>query len=448
MTETLEVQSLEKRVISKLTRRIVPFVMLLYFVAYLDRVNIGFAALTMNDDIGLSATAFGFGAGIFFVGYFLFEIPSNLILHRVGARIWIARIMLTWGLISGSMAFVQGPTSFYVLRFLLGAAEAGFFPGIILYLSYWFPARHRAGVTAVFMAAVPLSIAIGSPISGALLTLDGVFGLHGWQWLFLIEAAPALVLAGVVLVYMTDRPDRAKWLEDEERQWLIAEMKAEEADVTQEHGSQSALRALANPWVLSLALVYFGTSAGLYTVGIWSPQIIAQHGVGPVATGFINAVPPIFAVLAMVLWAKHSDRTGERNWHIVIACLFAVAGLVLAAFASNLMLVAVSLILVSAGVSSAKPPLWSIPTQFLAGAAAATGIATINSIGNLGGFAGPFIIGWLKETTGSFRGGLLAVAAALVFSAALILVLAGIRRRQFSNSHSNEVTGKTGRDYA
>ena len=421
--------------------------MLLYFIAYLDRVNIGFAALTMNEDIGLSAAAFGFAAGVFFIGYFLFEVPSNLILHRVGARVWIARIMFTWGIISGAMAFVQGPISLYVLRFLLGAAEAGFFPGIILYLSYWFPARHRAGVTAFFMAAVPISIAIGSPISGALLTMDGVLGLHGWQWLFLVEAAPAVLLTGAVLIYLTDRPENAKWLDDEERDWLVAEMKAEETGVAQEHGSQSALRALANPWVLALALVYFGTSAGLYTVGIWSPQIIAQHGTGPFATGLINAIPPIFAVLAMVLWSRHSDRTGERTWHVVFACLFAATGLVIAAFTSGLMLAVVALILVSAGVSSSKPPLWSIPTQFLTGAAAATGIAAINSIGNLGGFAGPFIIGWLRETTGGFRGGLLIVAATLVFSAALVLLLAEIRKRQMAISQRHRTASQTSDDY-
>ena len=403
--------------------------MVLYFVAYLDRVNIGFAALTMNDDIGLSAAAFGFGAGIFFIGYFLFEVPSNLILHRVGARIWIARIMVTWGLISGAMAFVQGPTSFYVLRFLLGAAEAGFFPGVIFYLSFWFPARFRAGVTAMFMAAVPISIAIGSPISGALLLMDGFLGLHGWQWLFLVEAAPAIILAGVVLVYLTDRPKDARWLDDEERAWLIAEMESEEQEVAQEHGAQSALRALANPWVLSLALVYFGTSAGLYTVGIWAPQIIAQHGVGPFTTGLINAIPPVLAVVAMVLWARHSDRTGERNWHVFFACLLAAIGLAFAAYSASLVAVVLALILVSAGVSSAKPPLWSIPTQFLTGAAAATGIATINSIGNLGGFAGPFVIGWLREQSGDYRSGLLSVAATLVFSAVLVILRGWLRGR-------------------
>lgn len=424
----------------KLTRRIIPFAMLLYFIAYLDRVNIGFAALSMNEDIGLSAAAFGFGAGVFFIGYCLFEVPSNLILHRVGARVWIARIMLTWGIISGAMAFVQGPISLYVLRFLLGVAEAGFFPGIILYLSYWFPARHRAGVTALFMAAVPISIALGSPLSGALLMMDGVLGLRGWQWLFLIEAAPAVILAGVVLVYLTDRPKDANWLDEEEKAWLIAEMQAEETAVNKGHATQSVLRALTNPKVLALALIYFGTSAGLYTVGIWSPQIIAQHGVGPLATGFINSVPPILAVLAMVVWARHSDRTGERNWHVVIACLVAAAGLALAANMTALMMVVLALVLVSAGVSSAKPPLWSIPTQFLTGSAAATGIAAINSIGNLGGFAGPYIIGWMKDRTGGFAGGLLSVAATLTVSALLVLVLArwGTWRTETSHTHSHQ----------
>ena len=436
--------NLERQVIRKLTRRIVPFAMLLYFVAYLDRVNIGFAALTMNDDIGLTATAFGFGAGIFFVGYFLFEVPSNLILHKVGARVWIARIMLTWGLISGAMAFVQGPTSFYVLRFLLGAAEAGFFPGMILYISYWFPARHRAGVTAMFMAAVPVSIAIGSPISGALLLLDGWLGLHGWQWLFLIEAAPALLLAGVVLTYLTDRPADARWLSDEEREWLMREMDAESVSVSQAHGGHSVLRALVNPWVLSLALVYFGTSAGLYTVGIWSPQIISAHGVGPFATGLVNALPPIVAVIAMVLWARHSDRTGERSWHVFFACLVAACGLGLAANSTALVFVVLALMLVSAGVSSAKPPLWSMPTQFLTGAAAAAGIAAINSIGNLGGFAGPFLIGWLKEQSGGYRAGLLAVGAMLLFSAGLVIVLAQLRQRLASGSSADPAVSRTG----
>jgi ACS family tartrate transporter-like MFS transporter len=328
------------------------------------------------------------------------------------------------------MAFTQGPISFYVLRFLLGAAEAGFFPGIILYLSYWFPARHRAGVTALFMAAVPISTALGSPISAALLYLDGLLGLHGWQWMFLVEAAPALVLSGVVLVYLTDRPEKANWLKPEERQWLTDEMNAEQARVGASHSGMATLKALADPRVLALSLVYFGTSAGLYTLGIWAPSIIASQGASVMMTGVLNAVPPICAVIAMVFWSRNSDRMQERTWHVVIACLVAAAGLLMAANSSTLTGVIVALVVVNVGISSAKPPLWCIPTQFLTGAAAAAGIATINSIGNLGGAAAPYIIGDLLERTGGYAGGLISVAGALVFSAFLILLLAWVRSRR------------------
>jgi ACS family tartrate transporter-like MFS transporter len=414
---------LEKRVLRKITLRIVPFVMLLYFVAFIDRVNIGFAALTMNKDLGFSPTVFGFGAGIFFLGYFLCEVPSNLVLEKVGARIWIARVMITWGLISGAMAFVQGATSFYALRFLLGAAEAGFFPGIILYLSYWFPARQRAAVTAIFMAAAPLSTVLGSPVSGALLEMHGIFGLSGWQWMFIVEGVPAVLLGVAVLFYMTDRPEKATWLSDDERNWLVRTMNAEAA---QKAGtaSHSVWRGLADLRVIALSLVYFGTSAGLYTLGIWAPQIIKEFGLAALQIGFLNALPGVVAVIAMVWWARHSDRTGERTWHVVGACLLATLGLVLAGFAGTVLGVLLSLTLVNVGISSAKPPLWSMPTMFLSGSAAAAGIATINSIGNLGGFVGPAMIGWIKDLTGSFQGGLLFVAALLVLSAVLTLVLA------------------------
>jgi ACS family tartrate transporter-like MFS transporter len=418
---------LERRVLRKITLRIVPFIMLLYFIAFIDRVNIGFAALTMNKDLGFSPTVFGFGAGIFFLGYFLFEVPSNLVLDKVGARIWIARVMITWGLISGAMAFVQGPNSFYALRFLLGAAEAGFFPGIILYLSYWFPARQRAAVTAIFMAAAPLSTVLGSPVSGALLEMHGLYGLSGWQWMFIIEAAPAIILGVVVLFYMTDRPEKAKWLKDDERDWLVAAMNAEAAQKAAT-ASHSIWRGLADLRVLALALVYFGTSAGLYTLGIWAPQIIKEFGLSSLHVGFLNALPGIVAVVAMVLWARHSDRTGERTWHVVGACMLASLGLVLAGFAGTVLAVLLTLTLVNVGISAAKPPLWSMPTMFLSGSAAAAGIATINSIGNLGGFVGPAMIGWIKDLTGSFQGGLFFVAGLLVFSAVLTLVLARSQR--------------------
>lgn len=418
---------LEKRTLRRITWRIVPFIVLLYFIAYIDRVNIGFAALTMKKDLGFSASALGFGAGIFFWGYFMFEVPSNIVLHKVGARLWIARVMVTWGIISAAMAFVQGTTSFYIVRFLLGAAEAGFFPGIILYLSYWFPARHRAGVTALFMAAAPLSTAIGSPISAALLQMHGLAGLAGWQWMFILEAVPALVLGVVVFFYMTDKPEQAKWLKDDERTWLVDTMRAEAAGRAG-HAAHGLLSGLANPRVLALSLIYFGTSAGLYTLGIWAPQIIKQLGVSSMTVGLLNAIPPLLSVVAMIVWSRHSDRTGERALHVVIACLAAAVGLVVATGATSIVGLIAALALVNIGISCAKPPLWSMPTTFLSGTAAATGIATINSIGNLGGFVGPAMIGWIKDKTGSFEGGLYFVAGLLVLSAALTLVLARTRK--------------------
>lgn len=413
---------LEERVLRKITWRIVPFIMVLYLIAFIDRVNIGFASLTMNQDLGFSSTVFGIGAGIFFLGYFIFEVPSNLILNKVGARIWIARVMITWGLVSGAMALVQGTTSFYVLRFLLGVAEAGFFPGIILYLSYWFPARRRAAVTAMFMAAAPLATAIGSPISGALLEMHGLWGLAGWQWMFIIEAIPALILGVVVLFYLTDRPEKANWLSAEERSWLVKTMAQEQAGKPK--ASHSIWAGLADVRVLALSLVYFGTSAGLYTLGIWSPQIIKGFGLSSFHVGLINAVPAVFAVAAMIFWARNSDRTGERTWHVVGACLLAAAGLAFATGATTVVAVLLALTLVNIGISASKPPLWSMPTMFLSGPAAAAGIATINSIGNLGGFVGPSMIGWIHDTTGSFAGGLYFVAGLLVISAVVTLILA------------------------
>lgn len=413
---------IEKRTLKKITWRIVPFIMILYLIAYIDRVNIGFAALTMKEDLGFTASVLGFGAGIFFLGYFLFEVPSNVILHKVGARIWIARVMLTWGLIAGGMAFVDSTTSFYVMRFLLGVAEAGFFPGIILYLSYWFPARHRAGVIAMFMAAAPIAVAIGSPISAALLQMDGIWGFAGWQWMFVIEAIPAVILGIVVFFYMTDRPEKAKWLKEDERNWLVKTMQDEDVgkNSNQHH---SILRGLLNPRVLALALVYFGTSAGLYTLSIWAPQIIKDLGVSSMTVGLVNAIPPIISVVAMVLWSRHSDRTGERIWHVAIACMLAAVGLVIAAGTHNMVGLIAALTIINVGISCSKPPLWSMPTLFLSGTAAATGIATINSIGNLGGFAGPVMIGWIKDQTGSYAGGLYFVAGLLVLSTVLTLIL-------------------------
>ena len=286
------ISDLEARVSRKLMLRIIPFVMLLYFVSFLDRVNVGFAAMTMNKAIGLSPTAFGLGGGLFFIGYFLFEVPSNLILHKVGARLWIARVMVTWGIVSAASAFVIGPNTFYALRFVLGVAEAGFFPGIILYLSLWFPSRQRAVAAAWFMAAAPISTAIGSPLSGAIMQLPPMFGLADWQLLYILEAVPAVILGFVVLKYMTDTPSKAHWLQPDEREWLIAKLKAE-ADAKQSHAGHTAgaLSALRDPRVLALALIYFGTSAGLYTLGLWAPLIIQQYGYGAFQTGLITGIP-------------------------------------------------------------------------------------------------------------------------------------------------------------
>jgi ACS family tartrate transporter-like MFS transporter len=418
------ISDIEARVSRKLMLRIIPFVMLLYFVSFLDRVNVGFAALTMNKAIGLSPTAFGLGGGLFFIGYFLFEVPSNLILHRVGARLWIARVMITWGIVSAASAFVVGPNSFYALRFVLGVAEAGFFPGIILYLSLWFPVRQRAVAAAWFMAAAPLSTAIGSPISGAIMKLPPIAGFADWQMLYMLEAIPAVILGFVVLKYMTDAPSQAHWMQPEEREWLIAKLKME-ADARESHAGHTAgaLSALRDPRVLALALIYFGTSAGLYTLGLWAPLIIRQYGFDSFETGLIAGIPSVLAVVAMILWARHSDRTEERTWHVVIPCVVACLGFIFAGQADTALLIVLALIIVNIGISAAKAPLWAMPSMFLSGAGAAAGIAMINSIGNLGGFVGPFAIGWLKNVTGGYAAGLYVVGATLAVSAVATLML-------------------------
>ncbi|KVD53783.1 MFS transporter [Burkholderia ubonensis] len=432
--------NLESRVARKLMWRIIPFVMLLYFVSFLDRVNVGFAAMTMNKAIGLSPTAFGLGGGLFFIGYFLFEVPSNLILHRVGARIWIARVMITWGIVSAVSAFAAGPAGFYVLRFLLGVAEAGFFPGIILYLSLWFPAKQRAAAAAWFMAAAPISTAIGSPLSGAIMQLPPMFGLADWQLLYVIEALPAVLLGFVVLRFLADSPSKAEWLQPDERDWLIAKLKSE-AHARHAHAGHTAgaWQALRDPRVLALALIYFGTSAGLYTLGLWAPLMVRQFGFSALQTGLLTGIPSIAAVVAMILWARHSDRTEERTWHVVIPCVLACVGFIFAGQAGTALLTVLALVVVNIGISAAKAPLWAMPSMFLSGAGAAAGIAMINSIGNLGGFVGPFAIGWLKNVTGGYAAGLYVVAGTLAVSAVVTLLLSrkGAQREVVSRVRHN-----------
>lgn len=426
-------QDLETRVVRKLRRRILPFAMLLYFVSFLDRVNVGFAAFSMNKAIGLSPAEFGFGGGIFFIGYILFQVPSNMILYRVGARRWISRVVVVWGLVSACSAFVTGPHSFYAMRFLLGLAESGFFPGILLYLTLWFPARHRAVAIAAFMAAAPLSTAIGSPISGALMEMPRLGGLSDWQWLFILEALPAIVLGFVVLKVLADSPEEAAWLESDEREWLTAKLKEERAPgESRSSGLSHAWAALRDPRVLGLAIIYSGTSAGLYAVGLWSPLIIKQFGFSPLAVGWINAVPSVVAAAAMIAWARNSDRTLERTWHVAIPCLLACAGLVWAGLAQAAVPAVVALTVISFGSNASKGPLWAVPSLFLSGAGAAAGIAWINSLGNIGGFVGPILIGWGKSRTGSYAGGLDAVGAMLVLSAVLMLAMSWQMRRRSS----------------
>jgi len=412
------------RVNRRVTRRLIPFLFALYVVAFLDRVNVGFAALQMKADLGFGDAVYGLGAGIFFLGYFVFEVPSNLILERVGPRFWIARIMISWGLVSAGMAFVRSESAFYALRFLLGVAEAGFFPGIVLYLTYWFPAAERARATALFMTATAMSGVIGGPLSGALLELDGALGFHGWQWLFVAEGLPAVALGFAVLRFLTDRPEDARWLPEDERRALVARLAAERAAVVGRHGDDLR-RALAHPRVWALALLYFAIIVGLYGVSLWLPQIVRDLGPrGAFEIGLLTAIPYLAAALAMVAVGAHSDRRGERRWHVAVSALVGAAGF--AATATLEVPPAASIALLSvaaAGVWGCFGPFWALPGSFLAGSAAAGGIALINSIGNLGGFVGPYALGLLREATGDFRAGLGLLALSLAAVALLALRL-------------------------
>jgi D-galactonate transporter len=408
----------------KVTWRLLPFLMLCYVVAYLDRVNIGFARLQMLDDLRFSETVYGLGAGLFFIGYFLFEVPSNLVLHRVGARLWIGRIMITWGVVSAAFMFVTTPAMFYVLRFVLGIAEAGFFPGIILYLTYWYPSYRRARMVAIFMTATPFSGVIGGPISGWIMQgLAGVNGWAGWQWLFLIEALPAIVMGAIVMVYLDNGIRSATWLNDAEKAMLERHL-AEDAPATADH-RLSVLFADARLWLL--CAIYFCLVMGHYGLTFWMPVLIQAAGVsGPLHIGLVSAIPYSFAVIAMVLVGRHADKTRERRWHTAVPLAVGAAGLVLSVQSGTATALAISsLTLAAIGVLSGGPVFWSLPTAFLGGTAAAAGIAAINSVGNLAGFVSPYIVGWLKDLTGSTAAGLYVVAAALVLGSLLVIRIPG-----------------------
>ena len=411
----------EAAVFRKVSWRLMPFLMLCYVVAYLDRVNVGFAKLQMLADLHLSDTVFGFGAGIFFFGYFLFEVPSNVILHKVGARVWIARIMITWGLISGACVFASGPISFYVLRFLLGAAEAGFFPGVILYLTYWYPSRYRGKIVAMFMAAIPVSGLIGGPLSGAIMDyLAGSAGWAGWQWMFVIEAVPALLIGIATLLYLDNSVRAATWLSEGEKR-IVERAVAADSETAQEHASLGKL--FADPRVWWMSLIYFCCVVGQYGLTFWLPTLIKSAGVqGALNIGLLTAIPYGTAVVAMILFGLSADRQRERRWHLAIPMLLGAAGLVGSAFAAqNTVLALAFLSVAAAGVLTSAPLFWSFPTAFLSGISAAAGIAAINSVGNLAGFASPYMIGWVKDATGSTDIAMYVLAAVLIGGSGLAL---------------------------
>jgi MFS family permease len=405
--------------------RIVPLFVVCYFVAYLDRVNVSFAALQMNHDIGLGAAAYGFGAGLFFLTYFLFEVPSNLLLNRYGARRWIARIMLTWGLVAGATAFVQGPASFYTARLLLGAAEAGFQPGIIFFITLWFPADYRARIVGYFMAAVPICGTIGSPISGLLLGVHGL-GLAGWQWLYILEALPSILLAVVVLFYLTDRPEQATWLPPAEKLWLTGRLAADENRVVR--GKLASVgQALTSPIVLCLALVYFADVAMNNANAFFLPLIVKSLGLSNAATGFVVAIPNLCGVLAVVWWGRRSDRKRERVWHAAGALMLGGLGLLVAAYTGQAVISVAALSLAVGGTLAFTAPFWALSGSIMSGAAAAGGLAAISSIGLIGGFVAPSIMGAMKQLTGSFGSGQVVIAAMAVCGALLLLLIARLR---------------------
>jgi MFS transporter, ACS family, tartrate transporter len=409
----------QEAVLRKIAWRIVPLLTLAYVVNYLDRTNIGFAALTMNKDLGLSATEFGYGAGILFLGYTVFEIPSNLALYRFGARRWIARIMVTWGIVSALTALVIGAKSYYLARFALGIAEAGFFPGVAYYFAAWFPTQYRTRMLAWFLVAIPLSSVVGGPISGLLLELDGVLGLKGWQWLFIVEGIPAVILGFVVLRVLADRPEDAAWLSPKEREILKGMLDAEH----RERPKSSLVTALSDIRVIMLAVVQFGFTLGSYGVGIFLPQIIKTSGLSNIVVSYLSAVPYIFASVGMIWWAWHVDRTGKKIGNLTIACAVGALGLAGSVLSGSLVVALAALTVALVGITSARAIFWPIPTRFLSGVGAAAGLAFINSIGTIGGFAGPSLMGVLRDYTGSFNTGLLVMAGILLLTTLLAACL-------------------------
>lgn len=408
--------SVEQSTMRKVYWRLLPLCVLAYFLCYLDRINVGFAALTMNKDLGLDAATYGMAAGVFFWGYFLFEVPSNIILEKVGARLWIARIMVTWGLLSAATAFCVGPWSFLTMRFLLGLAEAGLFPGMILFFTFWFPDRHRARIVAGFTVALPLAVAAGAPMSTALLGLDGLWGLAGWKLMFLAEAAPTVLVGIFILFSVTDRPNVAYWLSDEERGWLLATLDTERGLIEAKR-KVSLWRSFWDPKILLLTLNYFGIVGASLGMLLFLPQMVKQLGLTTMQVGWVTMIPYICGAISMLVWGFISDRMGERRWNLFWACVVATVGLIVAAQTIGTAWAIVGMSIAAIGFYGSKGPFWTMPSMILTGTAAASGIAWINAIGNLGGFFGPTAVGWAKSYTGSFAGGLYALAAFSLVSA-------------------------------
>src|SRR5215212_4815723 len=427
------VSEVEAATMRKIGLRLVPFLILCYFIAYVDRMNVGFAALTMNKDLGLSAAAFGIGGGLFFVAYVLFEVPSNLAMEKVGARLWIARIMITWGLVGIGMAFVVGPYSFYLGRFLLGAAEAGFFPGVILYLTYWFPARYRARVVATFMVAIPISSFLGSPLSAMLLELEGTLGLHGWQWLFILEALPAVVLGLVALFMLPSRPSEAKWLSAEQSEWLTRRLEDEKTSRAAPVGHMPLWKVLSNPTIWALALIYAGSSATSNALSLWQPQILKSFGLTNLQTGLLNMIPFGIASVFMILWGMRADKNGERYFNTALPLALTSLCLLATNLTSSLTVTLVLLTFVLIGNYAIKGPFWALSTEILSPATAASGIAAINTISHLGTGGATSLLGVIRDKTGSFPLSLLPLALLTAAGAITVLFL---RRHQKRTAES------------
>ncbi|MFE7083604.1 MFS transporter [Priestia megaterium] len=436
----------EKKTVKKIQYRILPFIIILYFIAMLDRTNLSYVASHMTKDLGINSTQYGIVAGIFFIGYFLFEVPSNLLMNKVGARVWISRILITWGIVAGGTSLVQDVMHLYVLRFALGIMEAGFFPGIILYLTFWFRKEDRAKVISLFMLGLPLAYIFGAPISGLILDHIHWAGISSWRWMFFLEGIPAVLLGLCTYFFLVEKPENADWLTDKEKTWLQNELENEKHSVNNKY-SNSTAKAIFGPMIWLLAIVYFSKTLAIYGVGFFAPQIIDSFtkGLSSTAVGLITAIPYIFASVVMILWGRHSDKTNERRWHIAIPIAICTLALIAFGFTDNPIVIIFLLCLINGATFSLYGPFWTLPTLFLTGTSAAAGIAAINAIANLGGFVGPYAIGAINDATGSVYGGLMVIAGVCIIALIIILSLRfdkkeanNDKRISLENSHKSQ----------